>query len=134
MKKIESFEQACELRGIDPKNLPVVDLLPLRHQKAIVAFYKLTIIFEATNEGRLPNYRDYSELKYGAWPDVKTTAKQPSGVGLSFFDWTLARTFTDVGARLTTFSRDELEYVFTQHKSLYEDYLLIFPDPIAEKE
>jgi hypothetical protein len=100
MKKIESFEQACELRGIDPKNLPVVDLLPLRHQKAIVAFYKLTIIFEATNGGRLPNYRDYNELKYGAWPDIQTTAEQPSGVGLSFDYWSATDTGTDVGAHL----------------------------------
>ena len=33
----EAFKNACNELGIDPKNLPIVDLLPEKDQKSIIA-------------------------------------------------------------------------------------------------
>ena len=49
--KIKSFEDACKHLRLNPNDLPVVDMLPEKDRKSIIAFYKLTIIIRALNEG-----------------------------------------------------------------------------------
>lgn len=61
--KVKSFEDACQLLGIKT-TLPEVSMLPVNHQKAIIAHYKLVIIAEAINEGWKPNWDNWDERKY----------------------------------------------------------------------
>lgn len=62
-EKIKSFEDACRHLGIEPK-LPEVDGLFPNHRKAVVAFYKLSTIISALNNGWKPNWDDYSQRKW----------------------------------------------------------------------
>ena len=61
-KKITSFDAACEFLGIDPKALPIVENLPEKDWKSIIAHYKLTIITRALNEGM--EYRQNNPVRY----------------------------------------------------------------------
>ena len=77
--RVKSFEDACQVLGIST-NVPEVKGLPRKHQKAIIANYKLIIIAEALNEGWKPNWQDSDEYKYYPWFDMSN----PAGVGCSY--------------------------------------------------
>lgn len=76
--RVKSFEDACQVLGIST-NVPEVKGLPRKHQKAIIANYKLIVIAEALNEGWKPNWQDSDEYKYYPWFDMSN----PAGVGYS---------------------------------------------------
>lgn len=118
MKKIKTFAQACKVKGINPKELPSVSMLPKRHQKAIIAFYMLTIIAEALNGDWKPNWNNWSQSKYYPY-----FTKNQSGFGFSrtYYDYWITSTF--VGSRLCFKSREIAEYAGTQFKKLYSDFL-----------
>ena len=65
--KIKSFEDACKHLRLNPNDLPVVDMLPEKDRKSIIAFYKLTIIIRALNEGWEPDWSNWDECKYYNW-------------------------------------------------------------------
>jgi len=118
-EKIKTFEDACQALNLDPTHLPIVDLLPERLRKSIIAFYKLTIIIEALNEGWEPNWWDNNERKFYNYFYC------PSGSGFFCSCTGFAFTSADVGSRLCFKSRNLAEYALSQFKDLYEDYLLI---------
>ncbi len=126
MPKIKTFEQACKALKIKPE-LPVVTMLPEKHQKAIIAFYKLTVIIEALNEGWVPNWNDNSEWKYYNYFWVDASKETPSGFGFSDSSTYYASTLTGVGARLCFKSSELAEYARKQKEiiQLYKEYLLI---------
>lgn len=73
--KVKSFEDACQLLGIKP-DVPKVSLLPEKHQKAIVAHYKLIIITETLNEGWTPDWSNWNERKYYPWFEMSDSSSQ----------------------------------------------------------
>ncbi len=124
-KEIKTFEDACKALAIDPETLPDVAKLPLVHQNAIVAHFKLVIIAQALNEGWVPDWSNSYEYKYFPWFKVNATSKQPSGSGLSSGDCGRWATGTTVGSRLCFKSREIAEYAGKKFKALYEQYYLI---------
>ncbi len=125
MKAIKTFEQACKALGY-PTDLPVFPSPITKHQKAIIAHYKIVIIVEAVNDGWQPNWANGNERKYFLWPDIIEDTTKPSGFGLSFFGGVVNRgTHTGVGSRLCFVSREAAEHTFETFKDLYEEYLLI---------
>mgnify|MGYP000464618864 CR=1 FL=1 len=76
--KIKSFEDACKHLGLNPNDLPVVDMLPEKDRKSIIAFYKLTIIIRALNEGWEPDWSNWDEWKYYNWFYVEKGEDQRS--------------------------------------------------------
>ena len=124
-EKIKSFEEACMALGLDPTQLPVVTNLPEKDQNAIIAFYKLTIIIRALNEGWEPNWKNWDENKYYNYFFVRSG----SGFVCSGTYCTAADSYADVGSRLCFKSRELAEYALSQFKELYLQYLLIdMPD------
>src|SRR3989339_137308 len=71
------YNKACEKLKILTM-LPDVSFLPDRNQKAIIAFYKLSVIIQYVNEDWEPNWEDSSELKYYPWFDMRS-----AGLGCS---------------------------------------------------
>ena len=122
--KIKSFEDACKHQGLNPNDLPVVDMLPEKDRKSIIAFYKLTIIGRALNEGWEPNWSDWNEWKYYNWFYVKEREDQrSSGFRCDVTYYTTTRTRT--GSRLCFKNRELAQYAAEQFKELYREYLLI---------
>lgn len=118
--KVKTFEDACKVLGLDPKQLPVVDLLPEKDRKSIIAYYKLTVIIRALNEGWEPNWNDWDEYKYFNWFYLDS-----AGFGCAYTIYTATYTSTNIGSRLC-FKNDTLaRYARVQFRDLYFEYLFI---------
>jgi hypothetical protein len=123
--KIKTYEGACKSIGLNPKSLPKVSALPIKHRNALVAHYKLIIIAQALNEGWEPNWNDSSECKYYPWFEVKATKNTPAGVGFSYSLCDRWYTSSTVGSRLCFKSSELALYAGKQFKKLYKDYFII---------
>ncbi|MCH7678507.1 response regulator, partial [candidate division KSB1 bacterium] len=94
-ERIKTFEDACKVLKIKP-DLPDVSAMPKKHQKALIAHYKLVIIAEALNEGWEPDWSDYNEYKHYPWFEYSK-----AGSGFSFVSSYWTDTFTRTsGSRL----------------------------------
>lgn len=118
--RVKSFEDACQVLGIST-NVPEVKGLPRKHQKAIIANYKLIIIAEALNEGWKPNWQDSDEYKYYPWFDMSN----PAGVGYSRTFYTASSTSANVGSRLCLKNRELAIYFGQTFTDLFNDSLLL---------
>jgi hypothetical protein len=121
--EIKSFEGACKVVGISTQ-LPEVNALPEKHQKAIKAHYMLIIIAQALNEGWQPNWNDHNQYKYYPWFWMGDNGASP-GVGFSYDGCGGDGTHSSVGSRLCYKSRELAKYAGTQFEALYKDYMLI---------
>lgn len=61
---IKTFENACGAVGVSPDILPGLGFLPAKYKETITAYYKLLIITEALNDGKVADWSDKTELKY----------------------------------------------------------------------
>lgn len=118
--RVKSFEDACQVLGIST-NVPEVKGLPRKHQKAIIANYKLIIIAEALNEGWKPNWQDSDEYKYYPWFDMSN----PAGVGYSHTIYTASNTLASLGSRLCLKNRELAIYFGQTFTDLFNDSLLL---------
>lgn len=118
--RVKSFEDACQVLGIST-NVPEVKGLPRKHQKAIIANYKLIVIAEALNEGWKPNWQDSDEYKYYPWFDMSN----PAGVGYSLTSHTASYTTADFGSRLCLKNRELAIYFGQTFTDLFNDSLLL---------
>lgn len=118
--RVKSFEDACQVLGIST-NVPEVKGLPRKHQKAIIANYKLIIIAEALNEGWKPNWQDSDEYKYYPWFDMSN----PAGVGYSLTHYTASITDASIGSRLCLKNRELAIYFGQTFTDLFNDSLLL---------
>lgn len=122
--KIKSFEDACKHLGLNPNDLPVVDMLPEKDRKSIIAYYKLTIITRALNEGWEPDFSNWNEYKYYNWFYVEENKDQRSS-GFRSYAADCTITCTGIGSRLCFKNRELAKYATEQFKELYREYLLI---------
>ena len=118
--RVKSFEDACQVLGIST-NVPEVKGLPRKHQKAIIANYKLIVIAEALNEGWKPNWQDSDEYKYYPWFDMSN----PAGVGYSGTHAAASNTAAHVGSRLCLKNRELAIYFGQTFTDLFNDSLLL---------
>lgn len=118
--RVKSFEDACQVLGIST-NVPEVKGLPRKHQKAIIANYKLIVIAEALNEGWKPNWQDSDEYKYYPWFDMSN----PAGVGCSHTGNTASYTSASFGSRLCLKNRELAIYFGQTFTDLFNDSLLL---------
>lgn len=118
--RVKSFEDACQVLGIST-NVPEVKGLPRKHQKAIIANYKLIVIAEALNEGWKPNWQDSDEYKYYPWFDMSN----PAGVGYSNTRNAASHTSANVGSRLCLKNRELAIYFGQTFTDLFNDSLLL---------
>lgn len=118
--RVKSFEDACQVLGIST-NVPEVKGLPRKHQKAIIANYKLIVIAEALNEGWKPNWQDSDEYKYYPWFDMSN----PAGVGYSNANSAASSTTANIGSRLCLKNRELAIYFGQTFTDLFNDSLLL---------
>lgn len=116
--KVKTFEDACKVLGLDPKQLPVVDLLPEKDRKSIIAYYKLTVIIRALNEGWEPNWNDWNEYKYFNWFYLDSA-------GFGYATTHDAAAHSTIGSRLCYKNDTLARYARVQFRDLYFEYLFI---------
>lgn len=121
---IKTFEDACKALNIDTE-LPQVSMLPEKHQKSIIAFYMLTTVIEAVNDGWAPDWSDIEQPKYFAYFGIEADEEHPAGSGFSDSYSCYYYDISVVGSRLCLKDRDRVNYVNQQFEQLYKDYFLI---------
>lgn len=124
MKNIESFESAAQHLGIDPTKLPDVSMLPEASQKAVVAFYKISIISQASWDGITIDWYNWHQGKYYPWFDM-SVEKVGSSSGFSFLGYNYDSSGSYVGSRLVYPSSEVAKYVGKTHIELYRDLMVI---------
>lgn len=113
------FEDSCIRLGIS-MSLPEVSLLPERNQKAIIAFYMLSVIIQSVNDGWEPDW-DNSEFKYFPWFHTGANA----GLVYAFSAYAPSYATATIGSRLCFKTRDLAREWGQKLLPLYEDYLLL---------
>jgi len=116
-KSIRTFEDACKKTGIEPSE-PEIKAVHSEPVKAMIAYYKLVIIFLAINNGWKPDWSDHSQWKYYPWFYVLSSG---FGFGGSLFDF--GSSITCVGSRLCFESEEEANYAGKQFTAIYEEFL-----------
>ena len=121
-RTIRSFEDACKKENIDPIALPEVSMIPEEFRKALIAAYKLFIIFKAINNGWVADFTNSNQGKYYPYLWVLS-----SGFRFVFSNYDYVNTGTIVGSRLCTFSSEAAIYIgqqFGVDGSEYKDFFL----------
>ena len=118
-KKILTFENACEKMNLDPLKLPDVSSLQARYRKSVVACYKLRIIFEAVNNGWIPDWENRNQGKFFPWFVIL-----PSGISFTSVHSGTDFTHTSSGALFCTNTKMKAIYIGIQFKKEYQEYLL----------
>ncbi len=118
-RSIKTFEDACHKIRVTPA---IPSLLNGCQEliKATVAAYKLMVIFQAINDGWMPDWKNTNQAKCFPWFQVL-----PSGSG---FSGSYAVNFcedTDVGSRLCTDTLDKCRYIAEQFEAEYKEFFLI---------
>lgn len=120
MEAVKTFEDACEVLGIDPcSSLPSVDHLSV-DGRSIMAYAKLTIIARALNDGWKPDWSDYNQYKYVPWFESRGSAS-----GLASYDFDDWCSITDVGSRLCYKTADLARYAGKQFEDLYNEFIIL---------
>lgn len=115
--RIKSYEDACNEIGIEPEDLPDVENCEPEDRASIIAFYKLTIIARALNEGWTPNWKNSEEKKWFPW--FKETRN-----GFAYPHYTVSYAYGHIGSRLCCKSEELAEYFGKQFEKLWSEYLL----------
>jgi hypothetical protein len=123
--KVKTFEDACKILGLDPENVPVVEHLPEKDRKSIVAYYKLTIITRALNEGWEPDFSDWNQRKYWNWFYIKKNNGADADFASAYTNGTASNTTAYVGHRLFFKARELATFTHEQFRDLYFEYLFI---------
>jgi len=124
MKFINTFEEACEAKKLNPLTvIPDFSCYPEKHRKAMVAHAKLVIIGEASNEDWVPDWANYEQPKFYPWFDY--TAETSAGSGFAFDGYVDWHSRSIVGSRLCFQSRELAEHIGKTFEHLYKDYFVI---------
>lgn len=119
--EITSFEKACKVLKLSPTNLPKVGNLPARFKKRLVSDYKLSVIAEAIRGGNL----DMSKTRYNAVFTIQPDSKKPSGFGLSFCDFDLWGSCSNVGVRLEFNNWNQATFFGKHFMKEHVDHMLL---------
>lgn len=117
-KTIKTYEDACKKLGIDPCILPDVSKQPEKYNKATIAHHKLMIIYEAINNGWVPDWSNWDQLKYFPWFKLVS-----SGFAFSGSAYGYSSAHSAVGSRFCTDSSKKALYIGKQFEAEYNDYL-----------
>jgi hypothetical protein len=112
--RVKSFEDACEILGIEYKSVLRSDV-----SADEAAYMQLKIIVAVLNEGWVPDWSDNNQKKYYPWFDLS------SGSGLSFYDYDYNFSRSAVGSRLCFKSRELAAYAGSQFTAIYQSFMCI---------
>lgn len=119
MDRVKSYEDACEVVGADPDDMPYKTPKNAR-EEACNAFHMLDIISEALLEGKVLDWTNSNQPKYYPW----FNNYQP-GSGFRFlvtdYDW--ANTGAGGGARLCLDTDEKAKYFGIQFIDIWNKFL-----------
>lgn len=94
---VKSYEDACEVEGIEPLTVGHFFFLPEQDREYAFADHQYTVINRVLNEGWEPNYSNGNERKY--YPYFVWEENAAGGPGFSSIDFICDYSHSYVGAR-----------------------------------
>jgi hypothetical protein len=122
-EKVKTFEDACKELGLNPEKLPIVEELPEKDRKSIIAYYKLVIVIRALNEGWEPDWTS-SEWKYWNYFYYASSGAY-AGLVCAATPHAPPHAYSYVGSRLCFKDYELAAYAREQFRDLYFEYLFI---------
>jgi hypothetical protein len=123
-EQVKTFEDACKVLGLEPKNLPIVENLPEKDRKSLIAYYKLVIIIRALNEGWEPDFCDWNQSKYWNLFYIELNGAY-AGFAWARTDNAASYATANIGSRLCFKTRELAMYARENFRDLYLEYLFI---------
>jgi hypothetical protein len=118
-RTIKTFEQACHKIRVTT-SLPELTNGCGELLKPTIAAYKLMVIFQAINDGWIPDWDNTNQSKYYPWFRVLS-----SGFSFSNSTYACASATTTAGSRLCTNTPEKALYIGAQFEQEYKDLLLL---------
>lgn len=106
MKKLASIKEAFEKEGLDIDKIEIKGC-PERHVEAAKAIIKMWVGYDHVNAGFNPDWTNYGQYKYQNYYKLGSS----SGVGFSYNVFGYWSTYSFVGPRLVSESRNAAEYI-----------------------
>jgi hypothetical protein len=110
---VKSFEDACEVLGIDLEE----HVLCSYNTPDETAYQKLKIIVRALNEGWQPDWNNSNQPKYWPWFEMKG--------GFRLYYVHFGYVGSTVGSRLCFKTRELAEYAAKQFQDLYKEFFTL---------
>ncbi len=117
-RTITSIEAAFVKCGMDPKTMPDLSGLPERFGFLTTVFI-LSVIFEAINDGWVPDWSNHNQKKFFPWPWVSSSGLDFSS-SLYYYD----RADATVGFPLYTNTAEKAVFILEQFPDLWKHWLL----------
>jgi len=112
------YLDACKALGKPPHTLEQY----AHHEEDAQAFFSLhriTTVIKARKAGHVFDWNNDDEYKYYPWADMETYGDAPAGSGFSLDAVDCDLTASNVGARLSSKTRDDAREIF---ETMIEDY------------
>lgn len=131
-ERVKTYEDACNVLGINPENQPDVSDCENEDIKSILAYHKLIIIARALNEGWKPDWSNSNEYKYYPWFQYKTTGVLFGGLAFngalagfvySTTYYTASYAYAHFGSRLCFKTSELAKYAGVQFGEIWNDLL-----------
>lgn len=118
-----AYEDACALRGQNPATIETFSGVHESRRQYLYSVERIATVCEAFQQDRPFNYDNSSEEKRFPWWDLRSTAG--AGSGFSLHGIAFDRTGSRVGSRLSSFSKEEANYIA---EIMADDYRVIMKD------
>lgn len=118
--QIRTYEEACQVQGIEPLKLSHFSFLPEKDRESALAHNQLTVICRVLRGDWVPDWSDYNQRKWYPWFE-----KSDSGFGFSITGYDLWYTTTNVGSRLCFPSEEMARYAGKTFESIYNKLMSI---------
>lgn len=116
---IKTFADACKKCGTTEKAFNE-KWLGKGFEEDTISYERLKLIYRAVNNDRKPDWKPGSDYKYYPWFWVL-----PSGLGFDYSFYGCVGTYSIVGSRLCTFSREQVDHIVKYFKEEYVKFHLI---------
>lgn len=116
----KTWEAFCKQTGRDPKALPNTKGLDEKTKNRIVAAFVLPLVINHVNGDNQPDYTNTDQWKYEPRWVVKANKKNPSGVGLSYYDCVFWNSYSLVSPAFVFTSVSGLQHVTKYFIKYYE--------------
>jgi len=118
--QMQSFEDFCKARNIDPTLLPIVDHLPEEFREELISVYRIMVGISAVNEGKKADFTKDTD-KYYPWARVLS-----SGSGFDFSNSIsgYGGRSSSVGSRLCSHDPKAAMHVFNVLNDDYKKWLI----------
>lgn len=124
IEQIKTLEDAYAALGLtQSEEIPFASPKNDR-QEAANSFVNATVLVEALNEKKRPDY-DENTRKYEVWWNMRSEAA--GGPGFSYADYNCARSHSFVGARLVFHDWETARYAATQFPEVFKPFMT-FPE------